>query len=198
MVRTTDLADAAATLAAAFAGGPAVTHVQPDVGRQRRTLPAMFEPVLSRCREVGGVELVDGTAGVCGWVPSPQLRLGPIDVVRTGLWRLPSPGAFGPAATVRLVRHEHATDEVLLRHAATDVAYLWLLGADPARHGEGLGRAALEAGLSAMRHRGFARCLLKTETPGNVTLYRHLGFELVDEVTPRSSGVPAWVFLREL
>jgi ribosomal protein S18 acetylase RimI-like enzyme len=198
VTRSTDLADAAATLAAAFAGGPAVTHVQPDLARQRRTLPAMFAPVLRLCDRSGGVDLVGGTAGVCAWIPSPQLRIGPLAVLRSGLWRLPLPGRFGPAATLRLLRHEHATDAALVRHAGPRVAYLWLLGADPQRQGEGLGRAALEAGLASMRAAGFDRCLLKTETPQNVALYTHLGFAQVDEVTPRSSGVPAWSFLRGL
>ncbi len=198
MPARTDLAGAAATLAAAFAGGPAVSWVQPDLTRQRRTLPAMFRPVLEVCARRGGVEVVADGAAVCGWLPSPELAVGPVEVVRAGFWRLPLPDAFGPAATVRLLRHEHVTDEVLLTHAGPSVGYLWVLGVRPDRHGEGLGGAALAAGLDAMRAQGLRACLLKTETPRNRALYRHLGFEQVDEVTPAVSGVPAWVFRRAL
>lgn len=196
--RTYDLADAAATLAAAFAGGPLVTHVQRDATRHPRTLRAMFAPVLRLCERSGGVAVVAGGAGLAGWVPAVELSVGPADVLRSGLWRLPLPGAFGPLGTVRLLQHEHVVEGRLLRFAAPDVAYLWVYGTRPHRQGEGLGRAAMEAGLDQMRASGFGRCLLKTETPANVSLYRHLGFDLVDEVTPSSSSVPAWVFHRQL
>lgn len=194
---TYDLADAAATLAAAFAGGPLVTHVQPDVARHPSTLRAMFAPVLRLCERAGGVSTVADTDAVAGWVPSTELSVGPAEVLRSGLWRLPLPGAFGPAGTVRLLRHEHTVEARLLRFAAPEVAYLWVYGTRPDRQGAGLGRAAMDAALGRMWDAGFERCLLKTETPANVALYRHLGFDLVDEVTPGGSGVPAWTFLRE-
>jgi GNAT superfamily N-acetyltransferase len=195
---TTDLADAAATLAAAFAGGPLVTHVQPDATRHPRTFLAVFAPVLRLCERAGGVASVARGAGVAGWVPAPQLSIGPADVLRSGLWRLPLPGALGPVGTIRQLRHEHVVEGHLLRHAAADVAYLWVYGIRPDRQGEGLGRTTMDAGFAQMRAAGLSRCLLKTETPANVALYRHLGFDLVDEVTPASSAVPAWVFLRDL
>ena len=201
MTRSTHHADAAALLAAAFAGGPAETHVQPDLARQRRTLPVMFAAVLERCRRRGGIERSttdDGRlAAVCAWVPSIDLVVGPADVLRYGFWRLPLPTAFGPAATLRLLRHEHVTDTALARYAAADTGYLWLLGADPAHHGDGYGRAALEHGVIAMRDAGFTRVLLKTETPGNVPLYRHLGFELLEEV-PDPRAIPAWILRRDV
>jgi GNAT superfamily N-acetyltransferase len=197
-VATTDLADAAATLAAAFAGGPLVTHVQRDASRHPRTLRAVFGPTLRLCARSGGVAVRAGGDAVAGWVPAEQLTVGPADVLRSGLWQLPRPGALGPVGTVRLLQHEHVVEGRLQRHVAGDVAYLWVYGTRPGRQGEGLGRAAMDAGLAQMRSAGFARCLLKTETPRNVALYRHLGFDLVDEVTPAPSGVPAWVFLRDL
>jgi ribosomal protein S18 acetylase RimI-like enzyme len=193
------LADAAALLAAAFAGGPFETWVQPDLDRQRRALPTLFHGVLRRCAEVGGVEVVrdaDGSlAAVCGWVPSRELVVGPRAVLSTGLWRLPLPSEFGPTSTLRLLRHEHVTDAALGSHAAADTAYVWALGVPPARQGDGLGRRAVDAGRAAIAAAGFARVVLKTETPSNVPFYRHLGFDLVTEL-PHAPGVPAWILAR--
>lgn len=193
--------DAAATLAAAFVGGPYETHVQPDLDDQRRSLPVMFGGVVRRCHEVGGVETVaveDGgrPAAVCAWVPASELSPGPAAVWRSGLWRTVLPSAFGPAATWRLLRHEHVTDAALARWATPDTGYLWCLGVDPERHGQGLGRRAVDLGVAAMRRAGLTRCLLKTETPANVALYRHLGFELLEEVAD-PHAVPAWILRRD-
>lgn len=202
MTRRADHADAAALLAAAFVDDPVAVHAQPGRDRRRRTLATLFRGVLHRCDAIGGVERViadDGTlAAVCCWVPSVRLVLSPVELLRAGLWRIVLPTEYGPAATLREARHEHTTDRVLTRHAGDDVAYLWVLGADPDRHGAGYGRRAFEAGLAAMADRGFERCLLKTEVPRNVTLYQHLGFDVVDEVTPPSSGVHSWVFARAI
>lgn len=194
-------ADAAAvTLAAAFVGGPYETHVQPDPDDQRRTLPLLFAGVTSLCRRLGGVATIDdGGDGppraVCAWLPSNRHQVGPLDLVRSGLWRVPLPTVMGPAAAYRQIRHERVTDAALHRWVTDDTAYLWALGVDPAHHGSGLGRRAVDLGLEAMRGAGFRWCLLKTETPANVGLYRHLGFEVVADV-PDPRAVPAWLLRR--
>ena len=88
--------------------------------------------------------------------------------------------------------------ETLEIAAKGDFAYLWLLGAHPDAQGRGLGRAALESAVSSMRARGFARCVLRTQQPRNVSLYRYLGFDEFARHTPTWTPLETIIFGRDL
>lgn len=80
-------------------------------------------------------------------------------------------------------------DFLVLRDGDTMVGYCWLkiegdtgefyvVGIDPDRQGEGLGRRLAEAGLTRMRERGIhsAHLYVEAESTAAVALYRSLGF----------------------
>ena len=188
------LRDAAATLAAAFHDGALFSYAEPDEARRAQRLPWLFEGTLLHCRRHGGIEALPDAAGVAGWVPAPRLALTPADLVRTGL--IATPARLGPTQTLRLERHERPTEPRLLERAHAATAYLWVLGAHPDRQGEGLGAAVLGSALGAMAAAGFARCLLRTDDEPNVGFYRHLGFEVEQELTNLPSGLPSWILSR--
>lgn len=185
------LRDAAATLAAAFHDGALFGYAEPDATRRAQRLPWLFEGTLLHCRRHGDIEVVAEVAGVAGWVPGSRLSLTPADLVRTGL--IATPARFGPTPTVRLERHERASEARLEQHLSEATAYLWLLGVDPARQGEGLGGAVLRSALADMHAAGFERCLLRTDDEPNVAFYRHLGFEVVEHLGDLPSGLPSWI-----
>lgn len=188
------LRDAAVTLAAAFHDGALFGYAEPDPGRRGRRLPWLFEGTLLHCRRHGDVHDVAGVDAVAGWVPGPRLALAPVDLVRTGL--IAAPARFGPAATLRLERHERPTEPRLLEHVTDATAYLWVLGARPDRRGRGLGRAALATALASMAAGGFERCLLRTDDEPNVGFYEHLGFAVEARLDGLPSGLPSWILAR--
>ena len=185
------LRDAAATLAAAFHDGALFGYAEPDAVRRAQRLPWLFEGTLLHCRRHGDIDVVAEAAGVAGWVPGTRLALTPADLVRTGL--IATPARFGPTPTVRLERHERPSEARLEQHLTDATAYLWVLGVDPARQGEGLGGAVLRSALAGMRAAGFDRCLLRTDDEPNVAFYRRQGFEVEEELHDLASGLPSWI-----
>ncbi len=188
------LRDAAATLAAAFHDGALFGYAEPDDARRAQRLPWLFEGTLLHCRRHGDIEVVAEAAGVAGWVPGTRLSLTPADLVRTGL--IATPARFGPTPTVRLERHERPSEARLESHLTEATAYLWVLGVDPARQGEGLGEAVLRSALAEMRAAGFDRCLLRTDDQPNVAFYEHLGFAVDEHLHGLPSGLPSWILSR--
>lgn len=190
------LRDAAVTLAVAFHDGALFSYAEPDEGRRAARLPWLFEGTLLHCRRHGGVEVIENAAAVSGWVPGPKLALTPADLVRTGL--IATPARFGPTATLRLERHERPTEPRLLEALTDTTAYLWVLGSHPGRQGDGLGARAVAATFASMRAAGFDRCVLRTDDAHNLGFYRHLGFEVVEELAHLPSGLPAWILAGDL
>jgi ribosomal protein S18 acetylase RimI-like enzyme len=75
---------------------------------------------------------------------------------------------------------------------ASGRAHLHALWVEPAARRSGVGRALAEAAVSWARSRGAARVLLQV-TEGNAAaarLYRDLGFEPTDELSPLRPGSP--------
>ena len=180
-------------LAAAFAQDPMFRHVIPDARQRIRQLPRLFAGSLRHCARRGGVAVVDAS-GVAGWVDGAHLSVGLVDAARARM--LIVPVTIGPAAMGRLNRHERQTEAMIRQTCDGPFAYLWSLGVDPARQGGGLGRRTVTAALAQMRAAGYDRCVLKTEQPDNVGLYRHLGFEVAASGTVESSGLTTWIMIR--
>ena len=73
--------------------------------------------------------------------------------------------------------------------------YLSAIGVAPERQGEGLGTTLVRAGI-ARADRENTPIYLETETEGNVGFYRHLGFEVVEQVSVEGLGLPVWLLTR--
>lgn len=71
--------------------------------------------------------------------------------------------------------------------------YVVAIGVDPSRHGQGVGRALLDAAFQlAMRHPLAKGLALDTHASENVEKYQRLGFTLVEERD--LLGMPNWYF----
>ena len=69
--------------------------------------------------------------------------------------------------------------------------FLDFVGVDPAHQGKALGSALVRHGLAAAKDDGLP-AFLETGAPGNVPLYEHLGFRVVDEGDPPNGGPHVW------
>ena len=91
--------------------------------------------------------------------------------------------AYGAAAKTVLISEPHH--------------HLNMIGIRHAQHGRGLARPLLEAATNlAATDPNSAGLTLTTETPANVRLYQHFGFEIVGEVDV-APGVKTWGLFRK-
>jgi GNAT superfamily N-acetyltransferase len=178
-------------LAEAFVADPLMRHAFAPAEPAPAALAALFAPPLAACAAAGAVR-VEG-AGAAAWLPAGGLS--PLAALAAGFWTLPL--RLPLRALWRLARHERGCARALASLAASGgAAYLWLFGVRPAAHGQGIGRALLDAACAAMAGR-FARCLLKTENPGSAAFYARCGFAPRGTITA-PGGLSVWLFERRL
>jgi ribosomal protein S18 acetylase RimI-like enzyme len=72
--------------------------------------------------------------------------------------------------------------EIQRFHPTSPHWYLWAIGVDPRRQGQGLGSALLKHTLATCDARGEV-AYLESSTPKNVPLYERHGFEVMDVIT---------------
>jgi ribosomal protein S18 acetylase RimI-like enzyme len=184
------------SLVRAFSDDPLFTFVFPRAERRARDLRRLFAGSLRHAARVGGVATVEGGLGAAVWTPRDAMRVSIHAAWRAGMITLPF--AIGPSAFRRLDRYEQELDVQTESAAVGDFAYLWMLGAHPDAQGRGLGRAAIENAFTAMRARGFHRCVLRTQQPRNISLYHHLGFDELARYTPAWTPLETIIFSRQL
>ncbi|MEM8717441.1 MAG: GNAT family N-acetyltransferase [Cyanobacteria bacterium P01_G01_bin.4] len=188
---------AASVLGHAFAKDSFMSYVLPDPTTRIQKLTKLLLPTIRSGLRQGGVEIAPG-GGALVWVPG-QMFSGPsklIELIRSGVIWLP--WSIGLSACKRRLAHDSVCEYVLKTHAQNNFAYLWVVGVHPDHTGQGLGKKLVLSALDNMRRQGYSTCFLRTENPGNVGLYEHLGFKQVHTETPASSGHQYWLMSQEL
>ena len=75
------------------------------------------------------------------------------------------------------------------------VWFLNVVGVEPTRQGQGLGRAVITPGLQAA-DADDAPAFLETQDPANVAFYEHLGFDVIAELHLPGNGPVHWAMWR--
>jgi GNAT superfamily N-acetyltransferase len=179
---------ALATVVSAFGDDPVFRWVWPARERYDE-LAAPFLGVLLDSRLAGGeVWTADSGAAVAMWEPPGGLYL---------------PAPEGPwvelkdRMTAREVAAWAVFDEVMgVPSSAGPHWYLGVLATEPVRQGTGLGRAVAAPMLGAADRAGVP-AYLETATPGNLAIYRRLGFEVAREVEVPDGGPRSWLMRRD-
>jgi ribosomal protein S18 acetylase RimI-like enzyme len=187
---TAPLVDAAArALARAFcdnAGFVAGLKIADRARRERRLVP-IFRSFASTCARRGDAAIVrDAEGGVAAAALAYPPGAYPL---RLAGWLQNGWGVLsaGPGIAIRLARVDAFMRK---RHLATPHWYLFVLGVDPSHQGTGLGGALLRR-LSRQADATGTDCFLETDMEQNVGLYRHHGYEIVDE-GPTPLGFHMW------
>jgi GNAT superfamily N-acetyltransferase len=189
------LKPAAEMMARAFHDDPGSVYFFPDVAERSSKLPYLFRLLIGYGLLYGEVYATSpNLEGVAVWLPSEKSY-------RT-LWRNIRSG--GLSLLFRIGREAAAREYALgeyfesLRQRCAPAAYWYLplLGVDPVYQGKGYASILLRA-MFGRADRERLPCYLETLTEKDVSIYRHLGFEVVEEGVVPGTGVTVRAMLRK-
>lgn len=190
-----ECARAGAVLGRAFQDDPLWTATFSDPDKRPKFLVAMFAAVAKTTLAAQGLaETNPSVDAVALWLP-PGKDLG---------LRATAMSGFALARfTMRLPTQDRKRMIAVLRQLGERKKalmpdphwYLVAIGVDPGRQDEGLGSSLVQSGIGRADHDN-TPIYLETETVENVAFYRHLGFEVIEEVIAAGLDVPVWLMIR--
>lgn len=165
-------AAAVATVVAAFAADPAFRFFCPDDTTYLQDAEAIAAGLFDARVGHGTVWVADGGAAVA-------------------MWDGPGAPSSSHTPTGRFAVYEHAVAAVMPKYPRW---YLGVLACHPEHRGRRLARAAMAPGLRRAADDGLP-ALLETSNPGNVEVYRSVGFEVLEHLVV-DGGPPVWIMRR--
>lgn len=129
-------------------------------------------------------------AGVAIWLSATDLPLFSSSQARKAFWLFRR--ELGKDVASRLVQFYMASERW---HPEFDYDYLFLLGVEPVRQGQGVGSAMLANHFRDSDRKG--RCtMLETSDPANLLFYKRLGYEVIRQYVIAIGAPPTWVVAR--
>jgi GNAT superfamily N-acetyltransferase len=183
-----DRAEVLAVTVEAFIGDPILRWLLPDDDRYTAIAPAFFGVLLDLRLEYGEVWITDDRSASAWWERRPfALPADEQDVLWTDVI-----ARFRDGERRRLARLDEVTSAL---HPPEPFWYLGVASVRPDRQGQGLGRRVIDAGCASADADGLL-CMLETATPGNVPIYRRVGFEVAADATVAEPGPRLWMMTR--
>jgi GNAT superfamily N-acetyltransferase len=165
--------------------------VLPRAERRARVLPALFRSAIAATLAGGRVDTTAGEVrGIALWIPPGDALLAVNRAAQRSLLTVPFRlrSAYG-----RFRDYTRWNYDVQRRACAGPALFLSGLGVEPARWGQGIGGALLEAGVAREPD---VPAVLLTNSEQNLRFYERHGFEVVlDEPMPH--GLPTWAMVRQ-
>ena len=181
-------------MARAFEHDPMLQYILPDASERVRLLPWFVGTTVRYGHRYGEVYVTAGLVeGVAIWLPPGQTVLTFSRMLRAGM--LAAPLKFGLAGFGRFNNLVSYVEAVHKRVVPERHWYLWGLGVEPARQGQGIGGELIRPVLARADAAGVP-CYLETMNERNLRFYRRHGFDVaVDSVAPKG-GPRVWAMLR--
>lgn len=183
-------------LGRAFRDDPMWVSLIPDPDERSEMLLTMFTALARTTPAARGVaEKTPEIHGVALWLAPGR------DI---GLWAMVKSGFALARFTLGLPGQDRKRMMAVLREIGDRKKllmpephwYLSAIGVDPDFQGEGIGSALMQHGI-ARADRGKRPIYLETDTDSNVRFYQHLGFDVLEEMSPQGLDVPLWLMARE-
>ena len=186
--------DAARLLARAFQDDPFYTCMLPDAVKRAKILPWLQVRLLRYGVRYGTVLTTPSIEGVALWCgpQHPSLRLA--GALQSGLFLLPLHLTL--AEFLRSLRLSSYADHLHKRSVTGRHLYLMQLAVEPARQGQGIGSALLQA-LLDLADRQSLPCYLETNNEKNLRLYERNGFAVTGHGQVIPAGPLTWAMLRK-
>ena len=188
-LKASQVQDAGGALGRAFWDDPSAVYVLPDDSTRIGPLSEFFVHAARYATLFGNPfttsEKVDGAAL---WLPPGEWEMPEERMGEAGL----DPSIFGPDGAERFATMFGHLETLHLREPHW---YLFILGVDPPRQGQGLGGALMAPVLSRADAEGLP-CYLETMKARNVPFYQKHGFEVVVEADLPNGALHFWTMKR--
>lgn len=188
-----DIGEAAAVLARAFRDNPGMLVLfrgdSPEV--RLRLLGPCMQGFVEAVVRFGVAEVVKDSGRIC----AVSLSFGP------GQFPPPFRSQFtmakGPirAGLTRALRFARIDQQMRRRHPHYEHWYLWFLGVEPDRQGQGLGSLLLKS-LSERAGRNGSPCYLETDKQSSVRIYEKHGYKVENEEVLPGLELKLWFMRR--
>lgn len=189
------ISDAGKVLGRAFWDDPAAIYIMPDDAARSEQL-TWFMTGAARYGDLFGSAhtTADTVEGAAIWLPPEETHVTDEKMSQAGFDELPD--RLGEDGYERFGNMFGRMDELHERDVPEPHWYLFILGVDPPRQGQGLGSAIIQEGLSRADAAGLP-CYLETMKARNVPFYEKHGFQVVvDEIIP-GGGLRLWTMKRQ-
>jgi ribosomal protein S18 acetylase RimI-like enzyme len=187
------LQQAEKTLGRAFFDNPMSKYLLPDADQRRRHLGWMLGTSTLYSDLFGEVYTTPDVQGIAAWL-TPDSP--PLNRERAALANMDqTPERIGAGAYARLRSMQARAAELHLRDVPERHWYLWVLGVEPERQGQGIGGLLLQPVLHKADAGGLL-CYLETDKPSSIKFYRKHGFEVVVEESVDGGAFRFWTMKR--
>jgi len=188
------ITSAGTILAEAFLHYPLMLYAFSEQTEEQRSrsLLHLYSGCANACSKFGGVHVSDNQKAAIVWLSGKNFPLGLFREIQSGMISLPF--KLGVKSLLRLVNHDAVSEGWIRKNAGEKMGYIWCVGVAASERGKGYSRLMIEHSITAMKAQGLNEFWLKTEDPKNVAIYLKLGFDLVHEITAKSSGIKTWIF----
>jgi ribosomal protein S18 acetylase RimI-like enzyme len=167
-----------ALITLAFATDPMTRWSLRDAQTYLTVMPGLIRAFGAAAYDSGSAYVSDDFSGAALWLP-PGVEP---DIETLG-------GLIRKNADPAILSDVDAIFDAMERyHPKVPHWYLPLIGADPARHGQGIGSALMRHALARCDHEG-ATAYLESSNPRNIPLYQRHGFEILGTIQIGSSPV---------
>lgn len=185
---------AVALMARAFHDDPFFTFTIPDTLRRGGILTWLFEKLILYGILYGKVYTTSTIEGVAIWLGPNYPALTLQGILRTGLFWLPL--KLNWHEFTRSTRLANYADQLHKKTVKGRHWYLYELGVDPSRQGQGVGRALLQPVLEQAYHEGLV-CYLDTFNEKNIQFYERNGFAITNRGQASLASPVIWTMCHE-
>ncbi len=192
-LQTADIEKAGLILADAFKHDPIWGKILKGCSlAQRRT---WFQSPVRYCMKYGAaIATSPAIEGFAGWLPGEYSEMTFGRLLKSGVSRSCKKVGFKPMLRMMPLR---VFDADRKRHMQDrPYIYVMIVGVAPEYQGQGFGGKLLRNIINESDNTGLP-IYLETSTHGNVAIYNHLGFKILDEINLPKLNLPQWEMLRE-
>jgi len=181
-------------LTRAFFDDPMVMYIMPDEEKRKRSLPWFFKKAAQISKRYGEPFTTAGTIDRAAlWLPPGKTILSLPMMMRVGM--LAAPFKFGLPTFMRFMGVMNHMEHFHKRDVPPEHWYLFVLGVDPDRQGQGVGGKMI-APVLERADKDRLPCYLETMKERNVTFYKKHGFEVIVDDTLKD-GPRYWTMKRD-
>ncbi len=178
----------------AFLNDPMWKYLVPDEARRALVVPLSMNILVRYSLLYGEIYTTPALDGVACWLLPGQTTPIFSRLVRIGIRSAPL--QLGWTGFRRFIAVENYCGEVHKRIVPGKHWYLWGLGVEPSRQGQGIGGMLMQPVL-ARADSDRLPCYLETTNEKNVPFYEKHGFKVVSEGNVPRHALHIWAMLRE-